>query len=193
MAEMSESEDGRLIAQVRAGNLRAFEALYQKHKSQVFRTALAITRDRQAAEDILQECFLRVHAHLDRLDGNRALTPWLYRVTVNLSYNWISKGKRQLSFLDEVFERFVLPRSSSLQKHVERSELKQTINDALDSLTFDHRVVVVLFYLNDFSLDEIAYILDCPIGTVKSRLYYAREKLRGRLTLTDLAKGELVL
>ena len=88
---MSLSEDGRLISQIRQGNILALKVLYEKHKVQVYRTALAITRDREAAEDILQDCFLKVYVHIDRLDGSLPLSPWLHRVAVNLSYNWVYK------------------------------------------------------------------------------------------------------
>jgi len=98
---MVENEDTRLIAQIRGGNLRAFEHLYDKYKGQVYRTALAITRDGCVAEDILQDCFLRVHAHVATLDGEKTIAPWLYRVTVNLSYNWLAKRRRIVASLDD--------------------------------------------------------------------------------------------
>jgi len=73
----------------------------------------------------------------------------------------------------------------------ERGELRQQIAAALDSLSFEHRVVIVLFYVNDLSLDEIAFILECPVGTVKSRLFYARGRLRRLLSAETPALGEV--
>jgi RNA polymerase sigma-70 factor (ECF subfamily) len=178
---MSLSEDGRLISQIRQGNILALKALYEKYKVQVYRTALAITRDREAAEDILQDCFLKVYVHIDRLDGSLPLSPWLHRVAVNLSYNWVGKRRRWLKPLEDVIDCLVASPRSLPEFVLERGELQRIIQKAIASLSFEHRAVIVLFYLNGFSLNEIAYILDCPVGTVKSRLYYARQNLRHKL------------
>jgi len=178
---MSLSEDGRLISQIRQGNILALKALYEKYKGQVYRTALAVTRDRGAAEDILQDCFLKVYTYIDKLDGSLPLSPWLHRVTVNLSYNWANKRRRWLQPLEEVIEHLTASPRTLPESTLERGELQCTIQTAIASLSFEHRVVVVLFYLNGFSLNEIAYVLDCPVGTVKSRLHYARRNLRRKL------------
>jgi len=178
---MSLSEDGQLISQIRQGNILALKALYEKYRAQVYRTALAITRDREAAEDILQDCFLRVYTYIDRLDGSLPLSPWLYRVTVNLSYNWANRRRRWLQPLDEVIDRLVAGPRTLPESVLERGELQRVIQKTIASLSFEHRVVIVLFYLDGFSLNEIAYIMDCPMGTVKSRLHYARRNLRRKL------------
>jgi len=178
---MTLSEDGRLISQIRQGNILALKALYEKYKVQVYRTALAITRDREAAEDILQDCFLKVYNHADKLDGSLPLSPWLHRVVVNLSYNWVNRKRRWLQPLEDVIDQLVAPYRISPEAALETQELQRVVQEAIASLPFAHRVVVVLFYLNGFSLNEIAYILDCPVGTVKSRLHYARQNLRRKL------------
>ena len=96
---MDELSDSRLIAQIQSGNIQAFATLYERYHHRVYRTALAITRDETAAEDILQECFLRVHSHIDKLHRENTLAPWLYRVTVNLSYQWLHKDRRPTPWL----------------------------------------------------------------------------------------------
>jgi len=178
---VSTGEDSELIPRVRGGDLAAFEALYDKYKGRVYRAALAITRDRGAAEDILQECFLRVHAHIDKIDVSRPLSPWIHRIAVNLSYNWVTKRKRWFPSLEEVIEQFVGGHHDSPEHILEREELQRIVQEAIHSLSFAQRVVIILFYLNGFRLEEIAYILDCPVGTVKSRLYYGRQNLRRKL------------
>jgi len=178
---VSLSEDGRLISQIRQGNILALKTLYEKYKGQVYRTALAVTRDREAAEDILQDCFLKVYTHIDKLDGSLPLSPWLHRVTVNLSYNWVKKKHRWLQPLEEVIEQLIAGPRTLPESALERGELQGIVQKAIASLSFEHRVVIVLFYLDGFSLNEIAYILDCPVGTVKSRLHYARLTLRRKL------------
>jgi len=178
---VSTGEDNELIPRVRLGDLAAFEALYDKYKGQVYRTALAIIRDQSAAEDILQECFLRVYAHIDKIDVSRPLSPWIHRIAVNLSYNWVTKRQRWFPLLGEVVDQFVGDHHGSPEHILERGELQRIVQEAIHSLSFAQRVVIILFYLNGFSLEEIAYILDCPVGTVKSRLYYGRQNLKRKL------------
>jgi len=102
-------------------------------------------------------------------------------VTVNLSYNWVNKRRRWLQPLEDVIDQLVAGPRTLPELALEEGELQRVIQRAVDSLSFEHRVVIVLFYLDNFSLNEIAYVLDCPTGTVKSRLHYARRKLRRKL------------
>jgi RNA polymerase sigma-70 factor (ECF subfamily) len=174
-------DDGELIERVRAGDLQAFEELYNKYRRPVFHTALAITHDRQAAEEILQDCFVRAHRHIDRIDTSLPLSPWLHRITVNLSYHWATRRKSWLVSLDEVVGHLASTARGLPERVTEQREVQRIVQEAIAELSFNHRAVVVLYFLQGFSLAEIAYILDCPQGTVKSRLHYACKKLRSRL------------
>lgn len=174
-------EDGQMIARIREGDLSALGALYDKYRLQVFHTALAITRDRQAAEDILQECFLKVHTYADRIDLCVPLAPWLYRVAVNLSYTWATRHARWSNSLEMLIDRLVAPPKAAPDHHFDARDLQGSIVRALETLPFNQRVVMILYYLSGLNLKEIAYILDCPIGTAKSRLHYGREMLRRQL------------
>jgi RNA polymerase sigma-70 factor (ECF subfamily) len=174
-------DDGELVARIREGDLDAFETLYRRYKDELYRTALAITRDRGAAEELLQDCFLRAYDHMDRVDGYASLRPWLHRIVVNLSYNWSAKRRLRLISIEDVFDRLLMVPRTSPERAFEREELLQVVDEALRSLSMRQRVVVVLFYLQGFSLAEIAYVLDCPVGTVKSRLHNARRVLRQEL------------
>ena len=174
-------EDGRLIARIREGDLSALGALYDKYRLQVFHTALSITRDHAVAEDILQECFLKVHTYSDRIDLGVPIAPWLYRVTVNLSYTWITRHSRHLTSLENLVDRLVAPARVAPELHFEIRDLQEKVWRAIESLSFNQRVVVILYYLSGLSLKEIAYVLDCPVGTAKSRLHYGRAMLRRQL------------
>jgi RNA polymerase sigma-70 factor (ECF subfamily) len=189
----SDVEDHELIARLQSGDLEALGDLYDRYRHQIYRTALAITRDPLTAEDILQECFLRVHAYADRIDGSLPLVPWLYRVTVNLSYTWTKRNNRHKISVDDLLDRLTSPAKNTPETVAERTELQEKVQEAIDSLPFGQKVVVVLHYLNGMSLAEIAEILDCPVGTVKSRLYHARQNLKDRLGkaiwLSDVAHG----
>ena len=173
--------DRELIQRLCDGDLAALGALYDRYRLPVFHTALAITHDRQAAEDILQECFLKVNTYARRIDVSLPLEPWLYRVTVNLAYTYVSRRSRWLTSLESVIDRLVAPARTNTEYHAEMSELQTVIQQAIDGLQPNQRMTVILYYLNDLSLKEISYILDCPVGTVKSRLYYGREHLKRQL------------
>jgi RNA polymerase sigma-70 factor (ECF subfamily) len=171
-------DDGPLVARVQDGDLEALGELYEKYKTSVYRTALAITRDEKAAEDILQEAFLRVYTYAHSINKAMPLGPWLYRVTVNLSYTWTRQVKRWLQSLQDILDRWTVSTQWHPEKLTEEQEWRQILLQAVDALPPRHRVVVILHYLEELSLKEIAYVLDVPEGTVKSRLYYARESLK---------------
>lgn len=175
-------DDGVLIGRIRTGDLQAFGELYHKYRRSVFHTALAITRDRIAAEELLQDCFVRAHAHLDQVDASVSLAAWLHRIAVNLSYNWVARRRPWLVSLEEALDHLVAAPRVSPERLAEWGEVRRAVQEAIDGLSFNHRVVVILYFLQGFSLAEIAYILDCPEGTVKSRLHYACKTLRARLS-----------
>jgi RNA polymerase sigma-70 factor (ECF subfamily) len=185
------SEDAELVSRIRGGDLNAFEALYNKYKRRLYQTALAITGDSGAAEEVLQDGFVRAYHAMDRVNAATSLAPWLYRIVVNLSYNWANRRRRWPLELDSLIDRLIAGPSASPEVSAEGSELRQIVWDAVSSLSFKHRSVVVLFYVQGLSLKETAYILDCPLGTVKSRLHYACQSLRSKLSEDRRLTGEV--
>ena len=117
-------------------------------------------------------------AHADSLDGSSSIGPWLYRVTANLCYNWLNRRRRWQLASEDMLRNLRGPRRESPEASFERQELRGAVEEALEGLSLNHRLVIMLFYMGDFNLEEIGYILDCPVGTVKSRLHYARLRLR---------------
>jgi RNA polymerase sigma-70 factor (ECF subfamily) len=172
------SQDTPLIQKLQAGDLEALGALYDQYRLTVYRTALAVTRDPEAAEDILQDAFLRLQAHADQVNSELPLAPWLYRVTVNLSYTWLTRRNRWRVPLEDFIDQLIGPAKYNPEPVAERRDEQRLMQRAIDALAFSQRVVIVLYYLNNLSLQEIADILGCPVGTVKSRLHYGRENLR---------------
>ncbi len=185
------SEDAGLVSRICSGDLDAFELLYRKYSSRLYRTALAITGDRGAAEEILQDAFVRAYAAMGKADGSVSLSPWLHRIVVNLSCNWVRRNRQRLLSLDTWLDRLVVP-AVSLEHAAESIELSEIVRDALIALGLNQRAVLVLFYVLGFSLLEIACILDCPVGTVKSRLHYACKALRKKLKEDRRLTGEVV-
>lgn len=175
------NRDAELVSRIREGDSEALVALYDRYKKGLFRTALAITDDQGAAEEILQDCFLKAYRSLPRVDCSTPLGPWLHRIVVNLSYNWVVKRRPWFVSVEEMIDRLVAAPQLSPEHAYERKELHRRLHEAIKSLNIYHRLVVMLFYLQGFSLTEIAYILECPVGTVKSRLHHARKILKGKL------------
>ncbi len=170
--------DGYLVARIQDGDLEALGELYEKYKTSVYRTALAITCDEKAAEDILQEAFLRVYTYAHSIDMTVPLGPWLYRVAVNLAYSWTRQVKRWLHFLQDTFDRWTFSTQWRPEVVAEDEEWRKIVRQAVDALPARHRVVIILHYLEGLSLQEISHVIEAPEGTIKSRLYYARESLK---------------
>lgn len=187
--DVAGQSDGRLIVRLCAGDVDALGELYEKYKGSIFRTALAITRDRSAAEDILQECFLRLFNCAERIRTDVSLEPWLYRVAVNLSYSWVQRRQRSLAVLDEVLEGLTASLHRLPERWLERMEAQEAVRRGIEKLPLNHRVVVVLFYLEGLSLREIAEVLEIPEGTVKSRLHHARQSLKELLAERQTVPG----
>jgi len=179
--------DRELVVELKSGSLDALGLIYDRHRQLVFRTALAITGDNEAASDLLQDVFLRLFRFADNIDPLRPLEPWLYRMTTNLAYDWVKRRKRWPRPLEDLAEWLVGPSRNSPDEMVEKYAEWHELQRAVTALPITQRVVIVLYYLNDLSLQEVADILDIPLGTAKSRLHYGRLALRKSLDMqTDL-------
>jgi len=186
---MTESSDDKLVLQLQKGNLDALGLLYDLYQRKVYRTALAISGDPDTAEDLTQDVFLRLYRFANHIDTSRPLEPWLYRMTVNLTYSWIKRNRRWLRPLEDLAD-WLAGTGASLQEHVESRDDWDRVQQAVVNLPFPQRVVIVLYYLNDLSLQDISEILDVPVGTVKSRLHYGRLALKKSLGVDGLTVGE---
>lgn len=173
--------DHDLVYAAREGEIAAFDALFYRYRDGIFRLGLAITKDPSAAEEIVVDTFARAHRALARLEPDSSLRPWLYRVAVNLSYNRRPRKGVVLSSLDDAVDEALATEDGSPSHVAEQTELRRLVLGAVEELGPKHRLVVVLHYLNGLNLAEIAEVMDCPVGTVKSRLHYALRRLRTHL------------
>ena len=180
-ADVETRNDRELVYAAREGDMQAFDALFYRYKDGIFRLGLAITKDPSAAEEIVIDTFARAHRALARLEPEGSLRPWLYRVAVNLSYNRRPRKGLVMSTLEDATEEVLTSDDRSPSSLAELAELRRTVLAAVDTLGPKHKVVVVLHYLNGLNLAEIAQVVDCPVGTVKSRLHYALLRLRTHL------------
>jgi RNA polymerase sigma-70 factor (ECF subfamily) len=152
--------DAALVRAARAGDAEAVEELFRRHWPLAYRAAYLVVRDRAAAEDVAQEAFLKAVAALDRFDRRRPIGPWLHRIAVNRAIDWTRERavRRERS---EAPEAAAEPGPDGLS-----GELVA----ALGALSAEHRAVVVLRYLLEYTPGEIGRMLDLPRGTVNSRL-----------------------
>ena len=151
------------------GSVSDLEALFREHWSRAYRAAYLVVHDAAAAEDIAQEAFLAAVRNLDRFDRRRPFGPWLHRIAVNRAIDWARAAKVRA----EAEEQDVAA--------PERPDPDDRMLPALASLDPDHRAVIVLRYLLEYTPGEIADLLDLPRGTVNSRLRRGLDKLKERL------------
>jgi RNA polymerase sigma-70 factor, ECF subfamily len=182
--------DQELVKQLQAGSLEALGELYDRYRQLVFRTALAITGDQETASDLLQDVFLRLFRFADRIDLQRPLQPWLYRMTANLAYTWLKRDRRWFRPLENLADWLASSTRNLTHEAVESIDDWDRLQLAVASLPISQRMVVVLYYLDDLSLQEISEILEIPVGTVKSRLHYGRLTLKKDLSLNALIESE---
>lgn len=174
---------------LKTGDKDSFDLLYQEYYLVLYRTALLILGNREDAEDVLQDTFVSIYKKAKTLSDFEKLKPWIFSILKNTSYTRYKKRKRE--FPDE----FVLDKAEESPTYLGEDDFaeKSEIQDALMTLKEKEREVLVLYYYNDFSIEEIASICKTFQGTVKSRLYRARKNLKKELLKTqEEYEGELL-
>ena len=181
-------EDGEslTIAQARAGDREAFGRLVRIYQDRVFNVCLRIVTDRQIAEDLTQEAFIKAHRSIARFDGRAAFYTWLYRIAVNLCLSQ-RRARKPIVSLDQGDEKSnaaarLAADGPSPMDGADRHEKHDAVLAALAELDEESKAVVVLRDIESLDYGEIAEILNVPTGTVKSRLHRARMALRQRLS-----------
>lgn len=179
-----EGDETELIAKAREGDRESFTVLVQRYERRVVGVALAVVHNQDDALELAQETFVRAFENLKNFESRSSFSTWLYRIAANLSIDfWRREGRHNvLRGEDAENELRRLPSSQGdSYKAASRSELGERLKEALEQLTPEHRAVVLLREVEGLSYDEISDVLQCPRGTVMSRLHYARNKLRSIL------------
>lgn len=176
-------DDAFLVEQCRAGDEEACEALVRQYQERVFALISRMTGDPDRVEDIAQEVFLKAFRSLKSFRGGSRFYTWLYRITVNTVLNTMrSQGRRQETSLDALGGLEVQADADMEPAEVTaRLELARRVREAIDQLEEPYRVIIYLRELEDLSYEEIAEVVELPVGTVKSRLFRARQHLKGLL------------
>jgi RNA polymerase sigma-70 factor (ECF subfamily) len=178
----------RLAKLSRNGDRRAFAELVDLYKDKIYHLGYRMLNQRQEAEDVVQETFLRVYTNLDRYDENQKFSTWIYRIATNLCIDRLRKRKPSYSIDAELPEgegtdwhAMLASDDASPETELILSETQQHIREAIQSLPDKYKSIVVLRYLHDLSLQEISDILEMPVTTVKTRVHRGREFLRKKL------------
>jgi len=173
------------IGKARTGDHDAFEAIVRHYDRMVYSLAYRLCRDRNEAWDMAQEAFMRVFRNFDKYDPKYPFRPWLMKVATNVCLNKIRGKYRGTPTVTDVTdpdgEPIPVPGGPDPAHAVARKDSAQVVRAAVAALPVDYRVIVTLRYLEDQSYEEIAEALELPLGTVKNRLFRARELLKERL------------
>jgi RNA polymerase sigma-70 factor, ECF subfamily len=171
----------RFLDRLRAGDAPAFEELVMTYQHRVFGVALRMLGNRAEAEEVAQEAFVRAHRALGAFRGDAKLSTWLYAITSRLCLNRLASGERRLTRQGEDALLRLSDAGPRPDAALERRELETALGRAIAELPEDRRIVVVLRDLEGLSYEEIAEVLELPLGTVRSRLHRARADLKEKL------------
>jgi len=190
---VGEIEDQILIEKVLAGDDRAFEKLVDKYKKRIYYLAYRMTRDHDSADELAQESFVRAYQALAGFKKGYSFYTWIYRICVNLTINFLKRESMTVS-VDSIpgAVDFLIKgdRSDQLERLI-ASEQVAIVKRVLNTLPPDQKAVFILKTYEDLSYEQMAGIMNCSIGTVMSRLFRARHKIRKALEAADVRKDKL--
>ncbi len=187
---MSERDvDAELVSRVQAGDKQAFDLLVIKYQRKIMRLLSRMIRDPAEIEDVAQEAFIKAYRALPQFRGDSAFYTWLYRIAINTARNWLAANKRAPStpsaFENEEGETFnesdALTDGSNPESEMASRQIAETVNKAINDLPEELRNAIVMREIDGMSYEDIAESMNCPIGTVRSRIFRAREAIATRL------------
>ena len=187
---MSDREiDLQLVERVREGDKQAYGLLVEKYRRKLMRLLSRMVRDPDEIEDIAQETFIKAYRALPQFRGDAAFYTWLYRIAVNTAKNYLAAKGRGMQTLsdqalndeDEPDERLVAQDISTPESELLTKQVAYAVNEAVEALPEELRQAITLREIEGMSYEEIAEAMDCPIGTVRSRIFRAREAIAAKL------------
>ncbi len=181
--------DAELVARVQGGDKKAFDLLVLKYQRKIMRLLSRMIRDQSEIEDVAQEAFIKAYRALPQFRGESAFYTWLYRIAINTARNWLASNKRRpsapSSYESEDGETFDetdnLTDNTTPESELASRQIAQTVNKAIEDLPEDLRNAIVLREIEGMSYEDIAQSMNCPIGTVRSRIFRAREAIAEKL------------
>jgi len=192
------SVDKELIEKVKLGDEQAITMLINLYKDKIYFLGCRMLGNKEEAEDICQETFIRVYTNIDKYDDNHKFSTWVYKIATNLCIDRIRKNKKNVFSLDnngdkgENIDLYSIVPDSGLnpEEEVILNEQKNLIQLSFEGLPIKYRTIMILRYVDELKLQEISEILDLPVTTIKTRLHRGREHMRGNLVNNNLIKEE---
>ena len=181
VAEPPARDSAEFVSRLRAGDRRAFEELVRTQQHRVYGLALRMLGNAAEAQDVAQEAFLRAHRGLADFRGDARLSTWLYQIVSRLCLNRLAGSERRLARHGEEALAQVPDARPGPDQALERGELEEALHRAIAELPEERRIVVVLRDVEGLAYEEIAEVLELPVGTVRSRLHRARLDLKEKL------------
>jgi RNA polymerase sigma-70 factor (ECF subfamily) len=189
------AEDPQLVSAAKRGDMRAYEELVGRHRDKIYARAYSVVRNEEEAIDLSQEAWVKAWQRLKQFQGDASFSTWITRITINLCLDQLRRRKRHpTDSLDAMndesggVERYMPPVTINPTERLERQELRVRIDGAMEQLSEAHRTVLVLHEFEHMEYKQIAETVGCSIGTVMSRLFYARRRLAA--LLADLRGDE---
>jgi len=190
LKKSNKDKDLVLVRRAKRGDYKAFDLLVLKYQSRIAGLALTFVKDRHLAEDIAQESFIKAYKSLESFREESAFYTWLYRIAANTSKNYLTSKKRKkeyseseiLSSEEASVDIFDIPGGDSPEEILAANNLREMIFESLSNLPEDIRTAISLREFEGLSYEEISEVLDCPIGTVRSRIFRGREIIQEKIS-----------
>jgi len=184
------TEEQVLVRRARQGDLTAYDDLVRRYQERIYATIYHMTSNHEDANDLAQETFIKAFQALKSFKGGSSFYTWIYRIAVNKTINFLKqrKNRSHMSLNDLDFnaehdpDLVALVSDKTPRREASLAELQEKLNEAMQKLSEPHRLVVTLHDVQGLAHDKIAEIMDCNIGTVRSRLFYARQQLQAYLS-----------
>ncbi len=188
-ASVNRAEEDAMVRRAQKGDLAAYDELVRRYQQRIYATVYHMTSNHEDANDLAQEAFIKAYQALKTFKGGSSFYTWVYRIAVNKTLNFLKQRKNRtamsLNDLDFTAENdpdlVALISEKTPRRDAVLSELQQKLNEAMQQLSEPHRMVVTLHDVQGLAHEEIAEIMECNVGTVRSRLFYARQQLQGYL------------
>ncbi len=182
--------DAELVLKAQQGDVHAFDQLVERYHSKIYGLTYNMTSNREDAEDLTQEVFVKAFEALPRFKGKSSFYTWVYRIAVNKTINYRKKRNRKRALSLDSFDQDIklddayheMTAKGSPLRNISLSELQKKLNEALLNLSEKHRTVVVMHDMQGIPHDEIAKVVGASVGTVRSRLFYARRQMQTELS-----------
>lgn len=177
-------DEKELVIKIQSGDMNAFEELFEIYKNEAHRYSYLITGNAYLSEDIVQEAFIKCYTHIKSLKNQEQFKSWFFKILTRIAWKYSKKEKKSVP-VDNIFEKADDEKINESINEYMRKEQSDALHLEIDRLDIKQKTVIILYYFNELTVKEIAEVMGCFQGTVKSRLHSARKKLKSSLIRSD--------